>query len=245
LGAAFFSISNINLKNNDKNIITKDINFKDDNLSKYSDHNINLYDPIISLKDITDFKSRKQVQNPYIGLLKGKEDSKYKLGKLHILPKPSDYHKYDNIADWEFIIRELITHHLDKGVTYDLAVLGRDVLNEEYISYGKHFLINNESNVDAVITKIQGNIDVTSISLNSGEIDVAENNSDIDSGLRVIKFAIRSVSFDIDVHKAANKLLLEKIRNKNAYNNNKIQWIKIKNTNIKALFNSIPNSSKM
>lgn len=187
-GCYAFSSSNINLNNNDKNMIIKDIKFKDDNLSKYSNHNINLYDPIISLKDIADFKSRKQVQNPYIGLLEGKENSKYKFGKLHIVPKFSDYHKYDNIADWEYRIKDLIQNYLVKDLTYDIAVIGRDILNEEYITYGKHFLINSDSNVEAVITKIQGNIDVNSLSLNSGELEVAENNSDIESGLRLIIF---------------------------------------------------------
>lgn len=46
--------------------------------------------------------------------------------------------------------------------------MGRDILNEEYITYGKHFLINSNSNINAVITKIEGNILVNSLSLNSG-----------------------------------------------------------------------------
>jgi len=190
-----FSTSNINLnhnkdiilnsnsKDNDKNK-DKNIIIKDDILSPNSNHHSD--QAIISLKDIQDFKNnlQQQLNNPYIGLLRDKEDSKYKFGKLQILPKSYEYNKYENIADWEFRIKELITTHLAIGVTYDLAVLGRDVLNEEYITYGKHFLINNDSNIDAIITKIQGYIDIKSLSLNSGEIAVAKNNLDMDSPRR-------------------------------------------------------------
>ena len=52
------------------------------------------------------------------------------------------------------------------GNIYDIAVLGHDILNEEYITYGKHFLINNESDINAVITKIEGNIFVNSLTIN-------------------------------------------------------------------------------
>ena len=121
MGCYPFSTSNIHL--NDKDMITKDLNFKDDNLSTYSHHNMNLYDQIMSLKDSAYFKSRKQIKNPYIGLLKGKENSKFSFGKLHIVPKMSDYHKYDNMADGEYRIKDLIQNYLDKNLTYDIALL--------------------------------------------------------------------------------------------------------------------------
>jgi hypothetical protein len=123
--------------------------------------------------------------------------------------------------------------------------MGRDILNEEYITYGNHFLITSESNIDAVITKIQGAIDLNLISPNSGEIDVATTSEEVESGLRLIIFAVRSVSFDNDVRKAANNLLLEKIKNKENINSNKKEINKLHNSKIQSLLNSLPNSSKM
>jgi hypothetical protein len=124
-------------------------------------------------------------------------------------------------------------------------VIGRNILKEEYITYGKHFLINSESNINAVITKIEGNILVNSTSLNSGEIDVAEKNDDLELGFRLIVFLIRSVSFDPDVNKLANKLLskTEYCNLKKTKSINKKELFKLNNTKIKALFNSIPNSN--
>jgi len=36
--------------------------------------------------------------------------------------------------------------------------------------YGKHFLVTSESNIEAVITKIQGNIDVPNLSYDSSRL---------------------------------------------------------------------------
>jgi hypothetical protein len=123
--------------------------------------------------------------------------------------------------------------------------MGRDILNEEYITYGNHFLITSESNIHAVITKIQGAIDLNLISPNSGEIDVATTSEEVESGLRLIIFAVRSVSFDNDVRKAANNLLLEKIKTKENINSNKKEINKLHNSKIQSLLNCLPNSSKM
>ncbi len=170
--------------------------------------------PIVSLRDIVEYKTGIVKTNPYQGLLKGKENSKFKLGNGLLFPAPNEYSKYNDLCDWKSRIKQIINEELKTGHTYDIAVLGRDILNEEYITYGKHFLINSESNPDAVITKIEGNILVNSVSLNSGEIDVAANENDLESGLRLIVFLIRAVSFDLVVHKLANKLLLSKTKRK-------------------------------
>jgi hypothetical protein len=136
-------------------------------------------------------------------------------------------------------IKQIINEEFKPGQTYDIAVLGRDILNEEYITYGKHFLINSESDPNAVITKIEGNILVNSASLNSGEIEVTANDEDLESGLRLIVFLIRSVSFDLEVKKLANKLLLSESEKKRTKINNKKELLKL-NTKNKALFNCLP-----
>jgi len=62
--------------------------------------------------------------------------------------------------------------------------------------------------------------------------------------LRLIVFLIRPVSFDLKVHKLANKSLLSKIEEiKRTKSINKKELLKLKNTKIKALFNSLPNSN--
>ena len=201
--------------------------------------------PIMSLRDIVNYKTGEIKTNPYQGLLKGKEKSEFKLGKAKLYPSPSEYYKFKDICDWKSRIRQIIKEELIPDQTYDIAVIGRDILNEEYITYGKHFLINSESNINAVITRIEGNILVNSVSLNSGEIGLAENNNDLDSGLRLIVFSIRPVSFDLKVKKIANKLLLSKTETekKRIKSINKKELLKLNNTKTKALFNSLPNSN--
>nr|QWO71407.1 DNA polymerase [Termitomyces sp. K2P1] len=199
--------------------------------------------PIRSLREIVEFKSGIVKTNPYQGLLKGKEKLKFKLGQGKIYPTPSEYEKYEDICDWQFRIKQIIKEELITGQTYDIAVMGRDILNEEYITYGRHFLINSESNINAVITKIEGNILVNSISLNSGEIGVAKEAGELEAGLRLIVFYIRPVSFESEVHKIANKLLLSKAGNKISKAKNKQELLKLNNTKIKALINSLPNSN--
>ena len=164
--------------------------------------------PILSLRDIVEYKKGKIKTKPYQGLLKGKEESYFKLGKPKLYPETSEYGNFEDICDWKSRIIKIIKEELKPGCTYDIAVIGRDILNEEYITYGKHFLINSESNINAVITRIEGNILINSISLNSGEIGVAENNNDLDSGFRLIVFSIRAVSFEEKVNKIANKILI-------------------------------------
>jgi DNA polymerase type B, organellar and viral len=203
-------------------------------------------EPIMSLQDIVAYKNKIIKNNPYQGLLKGKEGSNFNFGSAKLYPSPSEYDKFEDICDWKSRIRQIIKEELKPGQTYDIAVLGRDILNEEYISYGKHFLINNESDINAVITRIEGNILVNSISLNSGEIGVAENNNDLESGMRLIIFLIRSVSFNLKLKNIINKNLNKekggKIE-KRSNSINKKEIIKLKNTKIQAFLNSLPNSN--
>ena len=91
--------------------------------------------------------------------------------------------------------------------------------------------------------KIQGQIDVNSLSLNSGEDGVvALNEVDIEAGLRVVVFSIRSVSFEEDIHKAVNKVLLDKEQN----NINKNELIKLeKNPKLQAFLRNLPSSCSL
>ena len=134
---------------------------------------------ILSLQDLVKYRTGENHKNPYHGLLKDKENSYLNLGNAKRYPAQSDYNKYKDICDWKSRIRQIIKEELLPGQTYDIAVLGHDILNEEYITYGKHFLINNESDINAVITRIEGNIFVNSLSFNSGEIGVGESNNDL------------------------------------------------------------------
>nr|BAM29335.1 dpoB [Lentinula edodes] len=63
--------------------------------------------------------------------------------------------------------------------------------------------------------------------------------------MRLIVFLIRSVSFDLKVKNLANKLLLSKTETekKRTKSINKKELLKLNNTRIKALFNSLPNSN--
>jgi len=200
-------------------------------------------EPIMSIRDIVNYNTGIVKTNPYQGLLKGKENSKFRFGKGILFPTPSEYSKFKDICDWESRIKQIIKEELLPGQTYDIAVIGRDILNEEYITYGKHFLINSESSIEAVITRIEGNILVNSASLNSGEIGEGENIEEIEGGLRLIIFLLRAVSFDVDVHRLANKLLISKAESKRTKSINKKELLKLKNTRIKALVNSLPNSN--
>jgi hypothetical protein len=46
--------------------------------------------------------------------------------------------------------------------------MSRDILNEVYLTYAMHFLINSESNINGVISRIEGNILFNSAAVNSG-----------------------------------------------------------------------------
>lgn len=207
--------------------------------------NKKLFKLIQSLREIIDYKSRVTKKYPYYDLLKGKDNSKFKFGATKLLPVQSDYKNLDDLSDWESRIRKIVETELVHGHTYDLGVLGHDNLNQRYITYGKHFLINSESDIESVIIKIQGNIDVTGISLNSGEIGVAENNEQIELGFRIVVFAIRQVSFDVDIKNATNKVLREESINKAKFLNNQNELLRLKNKKMKALFNSLPISNNM
>nr|QWO71410.1 DNA polymerase [Termitomyces sp. T123] len=211
-------------------------------------YSTNSVSQIMSLQDLVKNKNNKINAIPCQGLLK--EKSYFSFGEAKRYPAHSDYYKFKDICDWKTRIRQIIMEELIPGQTYDIAVLGHDILNEEYITYGKHFLINNESDINAVITKIEGNIFVNSLSFNSGEIGVAESNNDLELGLRLIIFLIRSVSFNLKVNKLVNKVLLskspgEKARGEDKISNaiNKKELLKLNNSRIKALFNCLPNSN--
>jgi hypothetical protein len=53
----------------------------------------------MSLRDITNYKSGEFNINPYQGLLKDKENLKYKFGTAKLYPNPSEYSKFKNICD--------------------------------------------------------------------------------------------------------------------------------------------------
>ena len=180
--------------------------------------------PIMSLWDLVDFKNRITDIKPYQGLLKDKDNSEFKFGNAKLYPAYSEYDKFEDICDWKTKIRQIIKEKLLPGVIYDIAMLGHDILNEEYITYSKYFLINKESNINTVIIGIEGNIFVNSLSVNSEDIEAAENENNLELGMRLIIFLIRSVSFDTKVIKLVNKVLL-------------------KNNRLIALFNSLPNSN--
>jgi len=55
--------------------------------------------PIMSLRDIVDYKTGIVKTNPYQGLLKGTEKSKFKFGKAKLYPTPSEYEKFKDICD--------------------------------------------------------------------------------------------------------------------------------------------------
>ena len=122
-------------------------------------------------------------------------------------------------------------------------MLGHDILNEKYITYSKYFFINKESNINTVIIGIEGNIFVNSLSVNSEDIEAAENENDLELGMRLIIFLIRSVSFDTKVIKLVNKDLLKNNNKKMIKDNNKKELLKLKNNRLIALFNILPNSN--
>ena len=55
--------------------------------------------PIMSLKDIVNYKTGEIKINPYQGLLRGKEDSEFKFGQAKLYPTPSEYGKFEDICD--------------------------------------------------------------------------------------------------------------------------------------------------
>ena len=199
--------------------------------------------PIISLWDLIDFKNRITDINSYQGLLKDKENSEFKFGNAKLYPAYSEYDKFEDICDWKTKIRQIIKEKLLPGVIYDIAMLGHDILNEKYITYSKYFFINKESNINTVIIGIEGNIFVNSLSVNSEDIEAAENENDLELGMRLIIFLIRSVSFDTKVIKLVNKDLLKNNNKKMIKDNNKKELLKLKNNILIALFNILPNSN--
>lgn len=65
--------------------------------------------------------------------------------------------------------------------------------------------------------------------------------NDLELGMRLIVFLIRAVSFDLKVKKLANKLLKSKTDKQRTIN--KKELLKLNNTKIISLFNSLPYSS--
>lgn len=209
--------------------------------NKFYSTKTDINEPIMSLHEIVEYKNNIIKNKVYQDLFKDKSFFQFGSGKMY--PTPSEYGLFENIFDWKSRIGDIIKNDLEPGYIYDIAVLGRDIINEEYITYGNHFLINSQSDISAVITKIEGNIFVNSLSINSGEIGVAENNKDLNSGMRLIIFLIRSVSFNLELSDIVNnKLKKDREIKKNYFLKNK-ELLKLKNTKLIAMFNSLPNSN--
>jgi hypothetical protein len=66
----------------------------------YSTTNLdNQEQPIVSLRDIVEYKMGIVQIKPYQGLLKGKENSKFDFGKAKLYPNPSEYVNFKDICD--------------------------------------------------------------------------------------------------------------------------------------------------
>jgi len=246
-------------ENNNINTINSNSN---SNSNSNRNSNSNLASRLPSIKNIIEYKTDLSPLYPYFGILEGKDNSKFKFGIVKLFPDPSDYNNIpdtrsvesdqgdiirsnENIFDWESRIRHIVSNELVPGQTYDIGVLGHNILKQRYVTYGRHFLLNSTSNIETIISLISGNIDSSSVTRNSGEIGVAENDDELELGLHVIICSLRPVSFDAFVEKAANKVLLKTTLNKSNKIVNKNEISKLNNKRIKALFNSIPNSNKM
>ena len=86
------------------NIIKKDIGHRyystlNNNKIEKTSTDAKLVQPIMSLRDIVEYKSGKVKTNPYQGLLLGKDKSKFYFGKARLYPTPSEYVKFNNIFD--------------------------------------------------------------------------------------------------------------------------------------------------
>jgi hypothetical protein len=55
--------------------------------------------PIMSLRDIIEYKAGIVKNSPYLGLLKDKENSKYKFGKGRVYPSLDEYSKFKDLCD--------------------------------------------------------------------------------------------------------------------------------------------------
>ena len=73
--------------------------------------------PIMSLRDIIEYKAGLVERSPYQGLLKNMENTKFKFGMNLIYPNPNEYSKFKDICDWKFRITQIINEVLKPGQT--------------------------------------------------------------------------------------------------------------------------------
>jgi len=75
--------------------------------------------PILSLRDLVEYKTGIVKTKPYQGLLKDKDNSNLKFGKARLYPTPSEYikFKFKKICDWDSRIKQIINEELIPGQT--------------------------------------------------------------------------------------------------------------------------------
>jgi hypothetical protein len=134
------------------------------------------------------------------------DDIKYKFGEVNYYPNLLEEisHNKDSIADrnWEEDIRYLIENILEDNTTYSIAVLGSHYEDGriDSITFGEHLLVTNKTDVDGLIIYLEGQIDSSQLSIESGKLVEIWGDE-----LR-IQFKYRVITISREVFELASKI---------------------------------------
>jgi hypothetical protein len=173
------------------------------------------------------------------------EGIKYKFGGSKYYP---DFYKTDQKLHsyveygWQEDIQHLVENILQDGITYSIAVLGTYYENGKLdsITFGEHLLVTNKIDVESLIIYLEGQIDSTHLSIESGRV-VERAGSDLK-----IQFKYREISISREVYDSASKIKhSEKLETKEDTSSKDLEFLsKIHNNkNILKFLNIIPLTS--
>jgi hypothetical protein len=103
------------------------------------------------------------------------EGIRYKFGEVKHYPdlfnQEQESHNYMDHG-WKEDIRHVIDNLLQDGVTYSMGVLGTHYKdgNLDSITFGEHLLVTNKIDIEGLMIYLEGKIDSTHLSMESGRI---------------------------------------------------------------------------
>jgi hypothetical protein len=133
------------------------------------------------------------------------EGIRYKFGEAKHYPDLfNQEQKSHNYMDhgWKEDIRHVIDNLLQDGVTYSMGVLGTHYKdgNLDSITFGEHLLVTNKIDIEGLMIYLEGKIDSTHLSMESGRI-VEKAGEDFK-----IQFKYREISISREVFDSASQI---------------------------------------
>jgi hypothetical protein len=175
------------------------------------------------------------------------EDIRYKFGEVNYYPNILEGAFYNtdtpNIRNWQNDLQHLILNILKNRITYSVAVLGSHYEDGKIdsVTFGPHLLLTNKINIDSLTTYLEGQIDSSHLSIESGKL-VESWGDEME-----IQFKYRVISLRREIHDLTSKIKhSEKLETKELEPSQDIEYLsKIHNNkNILKFLNIIPLTSK-